>query len=144
MVPALGMARTTDLPNDPQPSRLQVLVVDDDADTAKSMAALLGLSGHDVRVAADGPTALEAAESDRPDVVLLDIGLPGMGGCEVARRLCTQAKHKPPFIIAVTGFGKEDAPRRSEESGIDLHLVKPVNWSQLSALLQRFMKLVCG
>lgn len=140
MVPVCSRAKTTAVPNGTRPGGLQVLVVEDDADNAASMAMILGLCGHDVQIALDGSAALEAARSARPDVVLIDLGLPGMDGCEVARQLSLPATDKPPFLIAVTGFGDADARRRSLESGIDLHLVKPVNWEQLRNLLEKFQK----
>ena len=144
MVPACNLESTTEVPNGPSLTGLQVLVVEDDADNASSMAMILGLCGHEVRVALDGPTALEVARLARLDVVILDLGLPGMDGCEVARRLSLAATGKLPFLIAVTGFGDADARRRSVESGIDLHLVKPVDWEQLRTLLERFQEVASG
>jgi CheY-like chemotaxis protein len=121
---------------------LHVLVVDDCNDTTASMALFLGMGGHHVHVARDGPTAIEIARADRPDVVLLDIGMPGMSGYEVTPRLRECLSDKPPLIIAVTGFDREYDRRRSEESGIDLHLVKPVEPMALMSLLSRFSQVV--
>ena len=123
-------------------SVLHVLVVEDDADSAASLAQLLRLNGHEVRVAADGPAALQAAQESAPDVVLLDIGLPGMDGCEVARRLAERPAEKRPLFVAVTGHDGEDERRRSEEAGIDLHLVKPADPEALSRLLSRFQSII--
>jgi CheY-like chemotaxis protein len=124
-------------------AKLQILVVEDDADTAASMAMMLRLRGHAVEVAGDGPTAVRMAEGRPPDVALLDIGLPGgMDGCEVARRLQEQATGKAPLLIAVTGYGEEADRRRSEEAGIDLHLLKPVDPRALERLLERFKTII--
>jgi CheY-like chemotaxis protein len=121
---------------------LHVLVVDDCSDTVASMALLLGMNGHRVQTAPDGPTAIEKARAGKPDVVLLDIGLPGMSGYEVTPRLRECLPDKPPLIVAVTGYGEESDRRRSEEVGIDLHLVKPVEPLALMSLLSRFARVV--
>src|SRR4051812_5803763 len=113
---------TTNAPE--RPGVLRVLIVDDYADCAESMALLLGMYGHEVEVARSGPTALQMAQAGQPDVVLLDIGLPGMSGYDVARELKEQRGEKRPLIIAVTGFGQDADRRRSAELGIDLHMVK--------------------
>jgi PAS domain S-box-containing protein len=113
--------------------RRRVLVVDDNVDAADSLALLLKLSGQETRVAYDGPTALLVAEAFRPQLVLLDIGMPGMDGYEVARRLREQGRKVP--LVAVTGWGQEEDRRRSREAGFDHHLVKPVDPSALQQLL---------
>jgi DNA-binding response OmpR family regulator len=112
-----------------------VLVVDDSEDTAQSFAELLTLCGHAVRTAGTGPEALRAAAAEAPDVVLLDIGLPGMSGWEVARRLRAQAVDKQPLLVAVTGFGSVADHHRSADAGIDLHLTKPTAPDALIAFL---------
>jgi CheY-like chemotaxis protein len=117
--------------------RLRVLVVEDDPDCASSTAMLLKATGHEAHVGADGPSGVRKARELAPDVVLLDLGLPGMSGYEVARRLRADCE-KPPFIIAMTGYGQEEAVRRSREAGIDLHLVKPVDPAALGGVLKRF------
>jgi two-component system CheB/CheR fusion protein len=104
----------------------RVLVVDDNVDAAESLALLLRLRGHQVWKAHTGPEALQAAEVHQPEIVVLDIGLPGMNGYEVARRLREQPRFQATILAAVTGYGKEDDRRRSEEAGFDHHLVKPV------------------
>jgi DNA-binding response OmpR family regulator len=111
-----------------------VLVVDDNADAAESLAVLLRLWGHDVQTAHDGLSGLKAALSDRPAVALLDIGLPGLDGYELARRL--RAQLGPALrLVAVTGYGQEEDRRRSLEAGFDAHLVKPADLDELHALL---------
>ena len=120
----------------------RVLVVEDDADTASTCELLLQLQGLEVRTAPDGPKALVAAQAFQPEVVLLDIGMPGMDGWEVARRLQAKSTGKPPFLIAITGYGREEDRRKSEEAGIALHLLKPVNPRMLVGLLERFQRVV--
>jgi CheY-like chemotaxis protein len=117
---------------------LRLLVVEDDADNAESLALLLRLDGHDVMVACDGPTALRMAEEYPPDVALLDLGLPGMDGYEVARRLVAQSPDRKPLLIAVTGYGRDTDRQHSTEAGIQMHLLKPVDPKMLQQLLGRF------
>jgi PAS domain S-box-containing protein len=115
--------------------KCRILVVDDSRDEAESLAMLLNLMGSDVRVAHDGPAALEAMSSYQPAVVLLDIGMPGMDGYEVARRARRQPGLKDVTLIALTGWGQEEDRRRCREAGFDHHLVKPVDLEALQALL---------
>jgi CheY-like chemotaxis protein len=111
-------------------------VVDDNLDAASSLARFLsGLHGQVVEVAPDGPAALELAESFGPEVVLLDIGLPGMDGHEVARRLRGHPDHRHALLVALTGWGQDQDRRRSREAGFDHHLVKPVDLDALVRLL---------
>jgi CheY-like chemotaxis protein len=110
------------------------LVVDDNADSAESLAVVLRLGGHDVRIAQDGRAALEAARAGSPDVVLLDIGLPGMSGYDVAREL-RSADGARPFLVALTGYGQPEDRVRSQKAGFDLHLVKPVDMVRLEDAL---------
>jgi CheY-like chemotaxis protein/anti-sigma regulatory factor (Ser/Thr protein kinase) len=105
---------------------LRVLVVDDNRDAAETMKMVLGLNGHEVRTAHDGLSAISRASHWRPDVVLLDIGLPRLDGYEVGRRLRARPDMKDVVIIAVTGYGQDSDRRRSEEAGFQYHLVKPV------------------
>ena len=112
----------------------RVLVVDDNVDTAMGLSKLLRLLGHDVRVAHDGPTGIELARSHRPEVILLDIGLPGMDGYQVAGLLRREESCKDALIVAASGYGQEDDLRRSKEAGFDHHLVKPVDFDALMAL----------
>ncbi len=118
---------------------LRVLVVEDNADTAAVLAQLLRLLGHQVTLAHDGPTALAAAATAPPDLVLLDIGVPGMDGYAIAARLRATG-HTRAALVALTGYGRDDDLRRSREAGFDHHLVKPVDVAQL----QRIIALVRG
>jgi PAS domain S-box-containing protein len=113
----------------------RVLVVDDNEDAADSLAILLRLAGQNVRAAYDGPTALRLAEEFRPDLALIDIGMPGMDGHEVARKLRATFAPDRLTLIALTGWGHEDDRRRSREAGFDHHLVKPVEPNVLKQLL---------
>jgi CheY-like chemotaxis protein len=113
----------------------RILVVDDNRDGADSLAMMLRVLGHDTRTAYDGVQAIEAAEKYRPEVVLLDIGLPRMNGYEVCRHVREQAWGEGMLIVAVTGWGQDDDRRRSREAGFDHHLVKPVDPDRLLALL---------
>jgi PAS domain S-box-containing protein len=115
----------------------RVLVVDDNRDSADSIALLLSRWGHDARVAYDGPAALEAARDYRPQLVLLDIGLPGMTGLDVARRLCREPALQGALLVAMTGYGQEEDRRLSEEAGMRGHLVKPVAPEAIQELLDR-------
>jgi CheY-like chemotaxis protein len=113
----------------------RLLVVDDNQDAAESLAALLRLLGHDVRTAPDGQIALEVAAAHHPEVVLLDLGLPGMNGWEVCRRLRRQVGLKGALVVALTGYGQEEDRRHSREVGFNAHLVKPVDLAALQELL---------
>jgi CheY-like chemotaxis protein len=113
----------------------RVLVVDDNVDAASMLDLLLRSLGHETRVAHDGITALRAAQEFRPDVVLLDIGMPDIDGYEVARRLRGLANLRRMRIVAVTGWGQDADRKRSMEAGFDLHLVKPVDAKELSHAL---------
>ena len=121
---------------------LRVLVVEDHAATAASMALLLRVEGHEVQVAPEGTSALRTALAAPPDVALLDIGLSGMDGYQVAKRLHEQKADKRPLLIAITGHGSEEDRRRSAEAGIDLHLVKPVDPDDLRAVLRKFRRIL--
>jgi PAS domain S-box-containing protein len=116
---------------------VRILVVDDNADTAHGLSELLGLLGHEVRTAQDGPSAIEAARAWRPEFVLLDIGLPGMDGYQVADRLRREGPGPGLVIIAVSGYGRDEARRRSPESPFDHHLVKPIDFDTLADLIDR-------
>jgi CheY-like chemotaxis protein len=112
-----------------------VLLVEDNLDAAEALGELLRLWGHPVEIAHDGISALQTARAGRPEVVLLDIGLPGMDGYEVARRLRATAGLERVRLIALTGYGQEADRRRSSLAGFDHHLVKPVDLDHLRGLL---------
>ncbi|MFC5479349.1 MASE4 domain-containing protein [Massilia suwonensis] len=133
--PALAPA---DAPRGSQEARLhprRVLVVDDNRDAATSMVALLQAAGHQVREAHDGKEGLRLAFEFEPEVVLLDLGMPGMSGFDVARELRERTAQAAPRIIAVTGWGQESDRRLTREAGFDFHLTKPVNHTELDVLL---------
>ena len=113
-----------------------MLVVDDNIDAAESLAMLLGLEGHETRMAHTGEDALTAAREFNPDTIFLDIGLPLMNGYEVARRLRADATLTPrPRLIALTGWGTEEDRRQAHAAGFDNHLVKPVDPAVLGRML---------
>jgi CheY-like chemotaxis protein len=114
---------------------LRVLVVDDHEDTRETLALLLRMWGHEVRLAHDGPSALEASRDFRPQVVLLDIALPRLNGWEVGRRLRQQEGIRPVLLVAVTGYAREQDQVRSREAGFDAHLPKPCDLEELQRLL---------
>jgi CheY-like chemotaxis protein len=118
-------------------SASRILVVDDSVDSARGLQRLLERLGHHVRVEHGGPEAIEAALAERPDFILLDIGLPGMDGYQVAARLRQEDSLRGVVIIAVSGYGQEEDRRRSKEVGMDHHLVKPIDHDALIALLAR-------
>jgi CheY-like chemotaxis protein len=113
----------------------RILVVDDERLSAVSLRKLLGMKGYEIRTAYDGLEAVTTADEFRPDVVLLDIGLPKMNGYEVARRIRQQPWGQAMVLIAVTGWGQEADRHRSQEAGFDHHLVKPVDPTELLRLL---------
>jgi CheY-like chemotaxis protein len=124
---------------------LRVLVVEDDPHLAANMAVWLTLHGHQARVAADGPAALREAQAEPPDVVLLDINLPGMDGFQVAERVREElapAMPKLPLLIAVTGRAGEEDRLQSRQAGIHLHLTKPIDVEELSNVLGRFQDII--
>ena len=114
-----------------------VLVVDDNADHAASLSELLTVFGYATRMALGGQEALESAAELPPDVVLLDLMMPGMDGHELARRLKAQSPTRRPFLVALSAFGSEEDRARSAAAGIDLHLVKPAEPAVLFGLMER-------
>lgn len=132
--PAPGQQPAYCAPADPA-SFGRILVVDDNEDAADTLATLLRLLGAEVEIARDGPGALAMQAVFRPDIMLLDIGLPGMDGFEVARRIRTHHGRDQIVLIALTGWGQEEDLQRSREAGMDHHLVKPVNFDTLERLL---------
>ena len=113
----------------------QVLVVEDNDDAAEALATLVQLLGHEARTARDGPEALARVDDYRPDLALIDIGLPGMDGYELARRLRERTDLASTVLVALTGYGGEDDRLRSQAAGFDRHITKPVDFGELSALL---------
>jgi len=113
----------------------EVLIVDDIPDVAESCAMLLRALGHHAQIACDGPQALEMAVRIAPDLILLDIGLPGMDGFEVAQRLRTTEEGRRARLIAVTGYGQEENTQRVRSADFDSHLLKPVGLEALTAIL---------
>jgi DNA-binding response OmpR family regulator len=118
------------------PATVPILIIEDDLDTAESMARVFKLFGHEVQVAHNGRQAIELALVHRPRFVLLDLGLPGLDGYQVASRL-RQECAEPLVIIAVTGYGQLADRERSREAGIDHHFLKPTNLFTLQELLSR-------
>jgi signal transduction histidine kinase len=131
----------------PQPQRVEplqtetppkrILIVDDNADAAESLAVLLGLQGHETRVALSGPEALETVETFGPDVALLDLGLPGMDGYQLAARLRATPRLEGVRLVALTGYGRSEDRERTQAAGFDDHLVKPVDLAALARALGR-------
>jgi CheY-like chemotaxis protein len=146
--PGMGTTITVTLPlsnSEPEPAvtdvqtlvpeARRVLVVDDNKDAAESMALLLRMSGHEVTIARDGAEALTLAATLKPETVLLDIGLPGMDGYELARRLRNLPGLEQVQVVAVTGYGQEADRQAAMAAGIHLHLTKPVDSQELTRLL---------
>ena len=122
-------------PSAPLSRSLRVLVVDDNEDVAEMTAEMLKMYGHEAMTASDGPSALSVVASEQPDVVLLDLGLPGMHGLEVAETLRASTDRLIPLLIAVSGYGRPEDRERSRLAGCAHHLVKPVDFDRLLALL---------
>jgi PAS domain S-box-containing protein len=118
----------------------RILVVDDNRDSADSLALLLGMQGHEVRTRYDGLGAVEEAAVFRPHVALLDIGLPGLNGYEAARRIREGVEGKEILLVAITGWGQEEDRLRSEQAGFDRHITKPVALRELNSLLSALLR----
>ena len=116
-------------------ARRRILVVDDNHDAAITMSMMLKLLGHELRTAHDGEAAIEEAEEFRPEVMLLDIGLPKLNGYDVARHIRSQVWGRTLFLVALTGWGQQDDKRRAAEAGFDHHFTKPVDPVALQKLL---------
>ena len=123
------------IPEPARPSGLDILVIEDNVDAAETLADLLRLFGYEVHLAHTGPEGIEAARTVQPDVVLCDIGLPGMDGYAVARQLRGEPATATTRLVALTGYGRDADRREAEEAGFDLHLVKPVEPADLRQLL---------
>ena len=121
---------------------LRVLIVEDDADCAESLATLLRFYGHVVEVAATGLEAIAIAETGRPDVALVDIGLPGMNGYELVQHFRRPRPSKTPLLIAVTGYGRAVDRQRCLDTGFDFYLVKPADPDELRIVLEKFSAVI--
>jgi CheY-like chemotaxis protein len=117
------------------PGPQRILVADDNGDAARSLAMMLEVAGHEVRTARDGREAVEAAAAFRPELILMDIGMPNLNGYDACRRIRELPWAKNLLIVALTGWGQDDDRRRSQEAGFDSHLVKPVDPAALELLL---------
>ena len=113
----------------------RILVVDDNQDAAKSLAALLEMTGNETLLAHDGAEAVAKAAAFKPDVVLLDLGLPRMNGYDVCRAIRKQPWGKDVLMVALTGWGQDEDRRKSKEAGFDSHMVKPVDHAALMKVL---------
>jgi CheY-like chemotaxis protein len=129
--------------NNAQPSRMRILVVDDCRDTARMMWLLLRGEGYEVKLASTGQEAIETAGTFQPEIVLVDIALPDMDGCDVASQLRRLESSRDAVIIAVSGYGPDEERRRAHEELFDHHFVKPVNGDALLRLLSTATK-GCG
>lgn len=137
---AMPQPSTGDDSSKPPVVGLRVMVVDDNIDAADTLGLLLTESGHDVRINYDGPTALQAALDYRPNVMLLDIGLPGLDGFEVAKRLRQVPVLRNVVLVAMTGYGQDSDRLRSKDAGFDHHLVKPTDFKRLQEILATVSK----
>lgn len=117
----------------------KILVVDDNTDAADSLSEALQLLGHVVEVAYDGAAALQVAPSFQPDLALLDIGLPAMDGYELGQQLRACLGEAPLKLVALTGYSQETDRRRTTDAGFDRHLVKPVDFDRLQALIEELL-----
>jgi CheY-like chemotaxis protein len=144
-LPAHAERGAIEVPRTDQPSHgahpMRVLVVDDNKDAADSLTLLLGISGHEARAAYAGPQALALARELSPDVILLDLGMPGMDGYEVAREIRREPALRGITLIALTGWGQEEDRKRSAEAGFDRHMTKPV---ALDAVQRVFAEIAQG
>jgi DNA-binding response OmpR family regulator len=120
----------------PSPDAYRILVVDDNEDAADSLSTLLGVMGYEVKVAYDGPEAIAAADTFKPEAALLDIGLPHLSGYDIARHV-RSTRGGSVLLAAITGWGQEEDRLRAREAGFDNHFTKPADFGQLTALLDR-------
>ena len=115
--------------------RCRLLVVEDDRDVRESLRTMLELTGHEVHAAEDGASGLAAIRRLAPDIALVDIGLPGLDGYEVARRIRAEPGGAKAVLVALTGYGSAEDSQRAHEAGFDLHLVKPITPDQFARIL---------
>ena len=123
----------------PPETRHRVLVVDDNEDAADSLATLLDVMGYQVRIAYDGPEAIQAADEFQPEVALLDIGLPRLSGYDIARHVRQKRGHEV-LLVAITGWGQEDDRRKAREAGFDHHFTKPADFDALLGLIDQELR----
>ncbi|HEV7783979.1 MAG TPA: response regulator [Thermoanaerobaculia bacterium] len=135
MNPIQDILRVGSVGIEPEEASLKVLVIEDNRDAAETLGDLLSLFGHETEIALSGPAGVETARSFRPEVVLCDIGLPGMDGYAVARSLRGEPATRSARLIALTGYDRKTDRQRTQEAGFDLHLVKPVEPLELKRLL---------
>jgi signal transduction histidine kinase len=128
----------------PEDAGRRILVVDDNRDAADTLALTLRMFNHDVRVVYDPLQALELAEGFRPDLVFMDVGMPGMNGYDLVRRMRTRAWSEQTLIVALTGWGQEEDRRRSRDAGFDHHLVKPAEFADIEAMCRARRETVAG
>ena len=141
-LPAVPVLSAVARPSDEEsahdiPVRFRILVADDNLDAAESLGLMLRLMGHDVRTVRDGLQAVEEAAAFRPDLALLDIGMPGLSGYDAARRIREQRWGQEIVLVALTGWGQEEDKRKALEAGFDQHFTKPVNPDELIVLIKR-------
>ncbi len=115
----------------------RILVVDDNRDAVETMALVLSLTGYTVEIAFSGSEALDTAEKMRPDVILMDIRMPGMDGWEVAQQVRWMKLQPPPVLVAITGSDREEDRQHSLEAGFDYHLIKPANPLEIERILRK-------
>jgi CheY-like chemotaxis protein len=127
--------QTTDQAVPVLPVRRNILIADDNQDALESLALMLRMEGHEVHCASDGEEALMLAGQRKPEIVVLDVGMPKLDGCEVARRIRAETWGRDAVLVALTGWGQEVDRRRSREAGFDMHLVKPVDPATLCDML---------
>jgi PAS domain S-box-containing protein len=136
---ASGPAATPILHEQVKPIGRKILIADDNRDAAETLATVFALSGHEVTTAFSGPEALAAAARQRPHAILLDIGMPGLSGYEVARRIRLEAWGRRTILVALTGWGQEDDRQKAKAAGFDLHLTKPVDPADVSRVLLQLL-----
>ncbi len=130
-----GAAQTTSRAEPVAQVRRNILIADDNQDALESLALMLRLEGHEVHCASDGEEALALAGQRRPEIVVLDVGMPKLDGCEVARRIRAESWGRGAVLVALTGWGQDVDRRRSREAGFDMHLVKPVDPATICEML---------
>jgi CheY-like chemotaxis protein len=128
-----------DVPREAQPGR-RLLLVDDSVDAAAALSQLLELLGHEVRTANNGDAALSLVDTFRPEVVILDIGMPGKDGFQLAREMRSRPSTKDALLVALTGYGQAKDRERSRDAGFDHHFVKPVSFNEILDVIDRSFK----